>query len=197
LSGADRPVVGRLDREGRRCLDLLRWGLIPYWAKDASIGAHCINAMAETVATKPASREAFRRGRRCLVPVDGFYEWEKTPAGKQPYFVVTADGSPLALAGLWERWRNLEAASEVIQTFTVLTTEPNELCARIHDRMPVILGRENWPAWLGEVEASQDELLWMLRPFPSYLMRAYRVDRRVGNVRNNDPSLLDEIARAA
>lgn len=190
------PVV-RLDREGRRSLDLLRWGLIPYWAKDASIGSHCINAMAETIATKPAFREAFHRGRRCLVPVDGFYEWEKTPIGKQPYLVSMADGSPLALAGLWERWKNPEAAGEVIQTFTVLTTEPNVLCAPIHDRMPVILGRQNWSAWLGEVEASRDELLRMLRPFPSYLMRAYRVDRRVGNVRNNDAKLLDQVAVAA
>ena len=121
-------------------------GLIPYWAKDASIGAHCINAMAETVATKPAFREAFHRGRRCFVPVDGFYEWEKTRGGKQPYLVGMADGSPLALAGLWERWKNPEAAGEVVHTFTVLTTEPNELCAPIHDRMPVILGRENWSA---------------------------------------------------
>lgn len=106
--------------------------------------------------------------------------------------VAMADGSPLALAGLWERWRNLEAAGEVIQTFTVLTTEPNELCAPIHDRMPVILGRENWFAWLGEVDASVGELLRMLRPYPSRLMRANRVDRRVGNVRNNDAGLLDE-----
>jgi putative SOS response-associated peptidase YedK len=95
------PVFG-LDREGRRSLDLLRWGLIPCWAKDASIGAHCIDAIAETVATKPAFREAFCRGRRCLVPVHGFYEWEKTPSGKQPYLVAMADGSPLALAGLWD-----------------------------------------------------------------------------------------------
>ncbi len=189
------PVV-RLDRGGKRSLDLLRWGLIPYWARDEAIGAHCINAMAETVATKPAFREAFHRGRRCLVPVDGFYEWEKTPSGKRPYLVGMADGSPFALASLWERWRN-PAVGEIIQTFTVLTTEPNELCAPIHDRMPVILGRENWPAWLGEVDVRQEELLEILRPYRSALMRAYLVDRRVGNVRNNDPGLLDEIAAAA
>jgi putative SOS response-associated peptidase YedK len=99
------PVV-RLDREGRRSLDLLRWGLIPFWAKDATIGAHCINAMAETVTAKPAFREAFRRGRRCLVPVDGFYEWAKTPKAKQPYLIGLANGSPLALAGLWEQWKD-------------------------------------------------------------------------------------------
>jgi putative SOS response-associated peptidase YedK len=113
---------------------------------------------------------------------------------EQPYLVGMGDGSPLALAGLWERWKNPEAAGEVIQTFTVLTTEPNDLCARIHDRMPAILGRENWPSWLGEIDTSADELLRMLRPFPSRFMRAYRVDRRVGNVRNNHPGLLDEAA---
>ena len=99
------PVV-RLDRDGRRSLDLLRWGLVPWWAKDIKIGARCINAMAETVATKPAFRDAFARGQRCIVPVDAFYEWKKTPAGKQPYAIVGADGLPLAMAGLWERWKD-------------------------------------------------------------------------------------------
>jgi putative SOS response-associated peptidase YedK len=190
------PVV-RLDQQGRRSLDLLRWGLIPFWAKDATIGARCINAMSETVAEKPAFREAFRRGRRCLVPVDEFYEWQKTPRGKQPYLIGMADGSPLALTGLWETWKDPQAGGEVVQTFTVLTTEPNELCAPIHNRMPVILGRENWPAWLGEVDVPQDELLGMLRPYPARLMRAHPLDRRVGNVRNNDPDLLTGIADAA
>ena len=121
--------------------------------------------------------------------------FEHDGASRQPDLVEMADGSPFALAGLWEQWR--DQAGEIVQTFTVLTTEPNELCAPIHDRMPVILARENWPAWLGEFDASQDELLRILRPFPSHLMQAYRVDRRVGNVRNNDPGLLDEIAAAA
>ena len=102
------PVV-RLDREGRRSLDLLRWGLIPWWAKDPKMGARCINAMAETVATKPAFRDAFKRGQRCILPVDGFYEWQKQPGGKQPYAIVGADGKPLALAGLWERWKEPES----------------------------------------------------------------------------------------
>jgi putative SOS response-associated peptidase YedK len=124
------PVV-RLDREGRRSLDLLRWGLVPYWAKDIKIGARCINAMAETVATKPAFRDAFARGQRCIVPVDAFYEWKKTGAGKQPYAIVGTDGLPLALAGLWERWK---AAGDTVQTFTIITTAPNELCAAIHRR---------------------------------------------------------------
>src|SRR5438067_5842478 len=117
------PVV-RLDRDGRRSLDLLRWGLIPYWAKDPKIGTQCINAMAETVATKPAFRDAFARGQRCIVPVDGFYEWKKLSTGKQPYAIVGADGLPLALAGLWERWRD-QAGGDTVQTFTIVTTTPN------------------------------------------------------------------------
>ena len=161
------------------------------------LGAGGINGMAETVASKPAFREAFRRGRRCLVPVDGFYEWAKTPKAKQPYLIGMADGSPLALAGLWEQWKDPQPGGEVVQTFTVLTTEPNELCAPIHNRMPAILGRENWSAWLGEVHVPQGELIGMLRPYPASLMRAYSVNRRVGNVRNNDPGLLTEIANAS
>jgi putative SOS response-associated peptidase YedK len=97
------PVV-RLDRDGRRSLDLLRWGLVPWWAKDIKIGARCINAMAETVASKPAFRDAFARGQRCIVPVDAFYEWQKVGTGKQPYAIVGVDGLPLAMAGLWDRW---------------------------------------------------------------------------------------------
>lgn len=190
------PMV-RLHQEGRRSLDLLRWSLIPFWAKDAAIGARCINAMSETVTAKPAFREAFRRGRRCLVPIDGFYEWQRMRTGKQPYLIGMADGLPLARAGLWEQRKDPQAGGEVVQTFTVLTTEPNELCAPIHNRIPVILGRENWPAWLGEVGVPQDELLGMLRPYPASLMRAYPVDRRVGNARNNDPGLLTGIADAA
>lgn len=183
------PVV-RLDRDGRRSLDLLRWGLIPWWAKDAKIGARCINAMAETVATKPAFRDAFSRGQRCLVPVDGFYEWQKRPAApKQPYAIISADGTPFAMAGLWERWRP-QPDAQPIQTFTIITGPPNELVAPIHNRMPVILPPEAWRRWIGENEATRDELLALLRPYPAELMRAYPVAVRVGNVRNNDPDLL-------
>ena len=189
------PVV-RLDHDGRRSLDLLRWGLVPWWAKDIKMGVRCINAMAETVASKPAFRDAFARGQRCIVPVDAFYEWKKIGASKQPYAIVGADGLPLALAGLWERWKN-PAGGETLQTFTIVTTTPNELCGAIHDRMPVILPREKWTAWLGEREADTDELRWMiLRPCPAALMRAYPVGPRVGNVLNNDAALLQEIKAA-
>ena len=134
------PVV-RLNHDGRRCLDLLRWGLVPWWAKDIKMGARCINAMAETVTTKPAFRDAFSHGQRCIVPVDAFYEWKKTAAGKQPYAIVNTDGSPFAMAGLWERWKD-RASGLTVQTFTIITTVPNELCGAIHDRMPAILPRD-------------------------------------------------------
>src|SRR3954469_5630918 len=189
------PVV-RLDREGRRSLDLLRWGLIPWWAKDPKIGARCINAMAETVATKPAFRDAFNRGQRCIVPVDGFYEWQKREGGKQPYAIVGRDGKPLALAGLWDRWKE-PGTGQPVSTFTIITGPPNEVVAPIHDRMPVILPPSVWPAWLGEEKVGPDDLLALLRPYPAELMRAYMVGSRVGSVKNNDPALLDATVLAA
>jgi len=115
------PVV-RIYHGGRRSLDLLRWGLVPWWARTQDRRA-LINAMAETVATKPAFRDAFARGQRCIVPVDAFYEWKKTPAGKQPYAIVGADGLPLAMAGLWERWKD-RSTGDTVQTFTIITTVP-------------------------------------------------------------------------
>ena len=186
-------AVVRLDAEGRRSLDLMRWGLIPSWAKDKAIGPRLINAMAETVATKPAFRDAFRR-RRCLVPVDFFYEWQKTgggkqPSGKQPYAIGLADGAPMALAGLWERWKD-PSDGATLHSFTVITGPPNELVAPIHNRMPVILPRRTWRSWLGEERGEADELQALLRPYPAEAMRAYPVAARVGNVRNNDPELL-------
>jgi putative SOS response-associated peptidase YedK len=189
------PSCGSIAKAAARSI-FCAGGLVPWWAKDIKIGARCINAMVETVASKPAFRDAFARGQRCIVPVDAFYEWKKIGAGKQPYSIVAADGLPLALAGLWERWKD-RAAGDTVRTFTIITTAPNELCAAIHDRMPVILPREVWATWLGEHEAAPDELLTMLRPYPAGAMRAYPVGVRVGNVRNNDAALLAEISVAA
>ena len=188
-------AVVRLDRDGRRSLDLLRWGLIPSWAKDRSIGPRLINAMAETVASKPAFRDAFRH-RRCLVPVDFFYEWQKSGSGKQPkqpYAIGLANGAPMALAGLWERWNDPEEGA-VLHSFTVITGPPNELVAPIHNRMPVILPRESWRSWLGEDRTEAGDLLALLRPYPASGMHAYKIAARVGNVRNNDPELLAPVA---
>jgi putative SOS response-associated peptidase YedK len=186
------PVV-RLDPDGRRSLDLLRWGLIPYWSKDIKIGFSTINAMAETVATKPVFREAFQR-RRCLVPVDNFYEWQRTGKETQPYAIALADRSIMALAGLWETWRS--PAAEMVRSFTIVTTEPNELCALLHNRMPVILDPTSWPLWLGEEPAKPYELKAMLVPCPSSGMTCWSVSKRVGNVKNNDASLIEPIASA-
>src|SRR5207237_2110886 len=132
---------------GARTLDQRRCGLVAYWAKDIKIRFSTMNAMAEAVDTKPVFREAFQR-RRCIGPVDNFYEWKKLgPKEKQPYAIALADRSLMALAGLWETWRS--PAGETIRSFTIVTTTPNELCGELHNRMPVILPAETWPPWLG------------------------------------------------
>jgi putative SOS response-associated peptidase YedK len=191
----DGLAVVRFNPQTRaRSLDLLRWGLVPLWAKDLAFGPKCINARRETVATNKIFRDAFER-RRCLVPADGFYEWQKRDGGKQPYAIVPADGDVFAFAGLWERWKN-RADDSIVRSFTIVTGIPNALCAPIHDRMPVILPRAAWKLWLGEEEASPDELLALLEPYPVELMRAYPIGPRVGNVRNDDPSLLDPAPEA-
>jgi putative SOS response-associated peptidase YedK len=184
------PVVRYDAKERQRSLDLMRWGLIPYWAKDIKISYSTINAMAETVETKPAFREAFLR-RRCLVPVDNFYEWEKIGKERRPYAIALADRSIMALAGLWETWRS--PAGELVRSFTIVTTEPSELCAPIHNRMPVILDVTSWPIWLGEEPATAEDLKTMLVPYPAAGMTCWPVSKRVGNVKNNDPSLAEPI----
>jgi putative SOS response-associated peptidase YedK len=185
------PIVRYDSKAGERSLDLMRWGLVPYWAKDTKIGFSTINAMAETVDSKPVFREAFKR-RRCLVPVDNFYEWQKIgPKEKQPYAIALADRGIMALAGLWENWKS--PASEWVRSFTIITTTPNELCAPIHNRMPVILPPETWPAWLGEDPAEPAQLKAMLAPYPADRMTCWAVDKRVGNVKNNDPSLVKPV----
>ena len=188
----DSLAVVRFNPQTRaRSLDLLRWGLVPLWAKDLSSGPKCINARRETVATNNIFRDAFER-RRCLVPADGFYEWQKRGGKTQPYAIVPQPGSLFAFAGLWERWKNPDDGS-IVRSFTIVTGLPNALCAPIHDRMPVILAPEVWRLWLGEEEASREELQALLAPYPAELMRAYPVGPRVGNVRNDEPALLEAI----
>jgi len=144
----------------------------PYWAKDIKIGFSTINARAEEVDTKPAFREAFQR-RRCLVPLDNFYEWKKTGTGKQPYAIALADRRLMAMAGLWETWRSPQG--ERIRSFTIVTRRPNELCAELHNRMPVVLKPEVWPAWLGEEPATVPQLKSLLVPYPSAEMICWPV----------------------
>src|SRR5215471_4855100 len=158
------PVVRYDVKASERSLDLLRWGLVPFWAKDLNVGFANINAKAEGIERKPAFREAFQR-RRYLVPVDNFYEWKKTATGKQPYAVALADRGLMALAGLWENWRS--PAGEWVRSFAIVTTTPNELCAELHDRMPVVLARDNWPVWLGEGPVNAPQLKALLTPYTS------------------------------
>ncbi len=184
-------VVRRDSAGGGRQLVLLRWGLVPAWAKELALGARTINARAETVAEKPSFRAAFR-DRRCLVAADGFYEWQKTAAGKQPWRVCLADRGPFAFAGLWERWQGPDGE---VQTFTIVTTEASPGLRAIHPRMPVILDRQDHAAWL-DPAASADRLKSLLKPFSDARMTAYRIDQRVGNVRNDDPGLIEPLADA-
>ena len=142
VAPTDPVSIVRYDpKAGERSLDVMRWGLVPFWAKDVKVGFSNINAKAEGIEGKPAFREAFQR-RRCLVPVDNFYEWKKVATGKQPYAIALADRGLMALAGLWETWRS--RAGERVTSFAIITTTPNELCAELHDRMPVVLSPEVW-----------------------------------------------------
>lgn len=178
------PVVRVGDRGGRE-LAMLRWGLIPFWAKDEKIGYRTINARAETVAEKPAFRAAFRR-RRCLVPASGFYEWTKGAAGKQPWHFTLEDGAPMSFAGLWERWEPDDGAD--LETFTIIVTEANDSVRPYHHRMPVILAPASWDPWLDH-EAPVDDVRPFLRPYDGKLY-GQRVSRDVNNVANDGPDLL-------
>ncbi|HVC51876.1 MAG TPA: SOS response-associated peptidase [Stellaceae bacterium] len=184
------PIVRYNPRAGARSLDLMRWGLVPFWAKDIKIGFSTINAKAEGLETRPAFREAFSR-RRCLVPVDNFYEWQKLGKERQPYAIALADRRVMALAGLWELWRSPQG--ETVRSFTIVTTAANALLAPLHDRMPMILAPEAWPAWLGEVAAEPAQLKALLGPYPDAGLTLWPVDKRVGNVKNNDPRLIEPI----
>ena len=186
-----QPVV-RLDSEtGQRELTVMRWGLVPFWAKDSKIGYFTINAKSETVTTSPAFREAMKR-RRCLVPAEWFYEWQKIDAKtKQPYAIGLRDGSLFAFAGLWEAWKD-KTKDQVLETYTVLTTDPNELMEPIHNRMPVILAAKDYQRWLEPGEPTHLPVD-LLRPYSAEEMRVWKVGNAVGNVRNHAPELVEAI----
>ena len=182
-------VRRRRGQAGRELIPL-RWGLIPRWAEDPSIGNRMINARAETVAEKPSFRSAFKR-QRCLVVADGFYEWKKNADGtKQPYFIHLASGEPFGFAGLWERW---DKEGEPIESCTLLTTEPNTLMASLHDRMPVILPREAWETWLDQEISDRDRLEPLLAPYDPAAMEAWPVSRRVNSPFNQGPGCREPI----
>ena len=183
-----QPVV-RLDPEtGERELTFMRWGLVPFWSKDGTAAFNTINAKSETVATSPAYREPWKR-RRCLVPADWFYEWKKIDEKtKEPYAISLRDGDLFAFAGLWDTWKN-KASGEELQTYTILTTDPNELLKSIHNRMPVILSQKDYSRWMAPAEPSHLPVD-LLRPYPAEEMKAWKVSRAVGNVQNNNPGLI-------
>jgi len=184
--------------EARRAVTAFRWGLVPAWAKDPKIGSRLINARAETVATTPAFRASFAK-RRCLVPADGFYEWQRVNERiRQPHFIRRADGAPLAFAGLWSPWRDPEAElPEPLRTFTIVTTGANATLAPIHDRMPVVLPPEAWASWLGAEPAEAAELLGLLHPAPDDLLVRHPVSTRVNSIRNEGPELVAPIGPGA
>lgn len=174
---------------GGRVVAVLRWGLVPSWAKDDTMGSRLINARAETVAEKPSFRAAFK-ARRCLVPCDGFFEWATTPEGKQPYYIRLKGEVPMALGGLWEHWR--APTGEALETFTILTTAANARIAALHERMPVILPPEAWGLWLNPARTpAQVQPLMQTYPADAFALDA--VSKRVGNTRNDDPELLTPI----
>lgn len=175
IAPAAQVLIARQEGELRGAA-MVKWGLVPRWAKDPAMGARMNNARAETVAEKPSFREAYRK-RRCLIPANGFYEWKLENGVKQPYYVHPAGAKLFAFAGLWEQWKDL-------QTCAIITTEANEKMAAVHDRMPVILGREDYPRWLAGEEG-------LLQPCASNVIDIRRVSRAVNNARNDLPELIE------
>ena len=184
----DLLVIRENHKTGERSLDLLQWGLIPHWCKDPTGGRKPINAKSETVARLPTFREAYQK-RRCILPVDGFYEWRATKQGKQPYAIAMKDRSPFGIATLWENWQD-PTTREWVRTFVVLTTPSNDLVSRIHDRMPAILNPADYERWLGLEPDPRD----LLVPFPSEPMTIWPISRRVNSPDNDDEQLLEEIS---
>jgi putative SOS response-associated peptidase YedK len=176
-------VVRQHPKEPRRDLSLVRWGLIPSWAKDASGSAAMINARSESAATKPAFRDALK-SRRCLIPADEFYEWMRAGKTKQPYCFEVNDGELFAFAGLWERWK--EPSGNWIKTYSILTTTPNAVTAEVHDRMPVILHPANFDLWLDPGFTNVTAVSAMLKPDDERLMRCFPVSARINQVQNDD-----------
>ncbi len=186
-----QPVLA-IPNDGRNAADFFIWGLIPSWAKDPSIGSRMINARGETLAEKPAYRGAYKY-KRCLIPADGFYEWQAQPGtkAKLPYFIHMKDGQPFAFAGLWEEWRTADGSP--VRTCTIITTAPNSLMAPIHDRMPVILRPEDYAEWLDAAPRTAQSLQHLVAPFPPELLEAYPVSALVNSPSNDRAELLQPV----
>ena len=177
-----------VQRDERRAITAYRWGLIPHWADSAKVGSRMINARAETLTSSPAFRDPLLR-KRCLVPVESFYEWRREGAVRQPYAIGRADGRPLVLAGLWSGWRD-PVLDQVRRTFTIVTTTPNETMAAIHNRMPVVLADDEWAIWLDPQLKDMGQLLAMLEPRDDVELAVRPVSQLVNNVRNDGPELV-------
>ncbi|MGB5131252.1 MAG: SOS response-associated peptidase [Steroidobacteraceae bacterium] len=178
----------RVVEEGRRSLVMLHWGLVPHWAKERAIGNRMINARSETLADKPAFRDAFRR-RRCLVLADGWYEWQAAPGGKQPWFVRLRDPGPIAFAGLWEKWK--DPAGELLESCTIVTCDASESIRKIHDRMPVVLPKESWDRWMDPAFSDTGTLSKILGPYDAKSLRGWQVSRLVNAPKNQGPKLIE------
>lgn len=188
-------VYAVAEHGGERLLGSFRWGLVPFWATDIKVGARNINARAETAADKPAFRDSFLK-RRCLIPADGFYEWQKLPKGKLPHYFYAADRKPLALAGLWSNWQDPETG-EWLRSCTILTGEPNSLVSDVHDRMPVILPEDSWGAWLDRDNQDRSLLENLIAVFPGTQMSEHPVSTLVNKVANNYPECIEPLETAA
>lgn len=186
-----QPVPIIRQEDGRRTLVIVRWGLVPFWAKDVSIGSRMINARSETVLRKPAFRQSLL-SRRCLIPADGFYEWMKAGAKKRPFHFGMNDDSLFAFAGLWDRWQPSEGAP--VESCTILTTSANSLVADLHDRMPVILPREHYETWLTAPPSEASRLADLLVPFEVKLMRRYEVSPLVNKPENDIPDCITPLS---
>ena len=182
--------------DGERVPKMMKWGLIPHWAKDNKLQYSTFNARAEEFAIKPAFRDAWNWGQRCLVITDGFYEWKKLDFKgkvKQPYAIAMTDDRQMVMAGLWSKWKSPMSGEEVLSC-TVLTCGPNKVMGELHDRMPVILEEADWPKWLGEVPGDEDELLAMLKPCADKALKIWPVDKMVGNVKNKGAHLMTPVS---
>ena len=189
-------VLGVVAHEAQRVIEPFRWGLVPSWAKDVSIGSKMINARAETLAEKPSFKGLFRH-RRLLVPMDGFYEWRQGPSGKTPMFIKRCDGSPVVVAGLWSTWKEpgTPADSPWLHTCALITTRANSTMAEVHDRMPVILEPNDWDEWLDPRNSDVAELAELLRPAAEGVLTMYEVSQRVNSVRNKGADLIQPVSR--
>ncbi len=177
------PVIRQHPKDPVRELSLMRWGLIPSWATDPSVAARMINARSETASAKPAFRDALK-SRRCLIPADAFYEWQKTGKAKQPYCFEVNGGELFAFAGIWDRWR--DASDNAVETCSILTTTPNAVTSAVHDRMPVILDPDSYDLWLNPGMKDVGAASELLKPYDARLMRCYPVSSRINHVATDD-----------